>query len=92
MKHFKIADGFEIGLPHTSSRRTSNCCGADMYDDYDICPDCKEHCGAVIDCPDCDGEGEIDEIDQSQVNSQTITPPYHKVKCNTCGGEGWIEE
>ena len=26
---------------------TSNCCGAKIYDDTDICQDCKEHCGAV---------------------------------------------
>jgi hypothetical protein len=25
----------------------SNCCGAVVYENYDICPDCKEHCGAV---------------------------------------------
>ena len=22
----------------------SNCCGAEMYGDSDICPDCGEHC------------------------------------------------
>tara|TARA_R110000772_G_scaffold92531_3_gene189452 strand:+ start:2235 stop:2399 length:165 start_codon:yes stop_codon:yes gene_type:complete len=22
----------------------SNCCGAELYDDYDICPKCLEHC------------------------------------------------
>jgi hypothetical protein len=24
---------------------TSNCCGAKVYDNYDICTDCWEHCG-----------------------------------------------
>jgi hypothetical protein len=23
----------------------SNCCGVKLYDDYDICPKCLEHCG-----------------------------------------------
>jgi hypothetical protein len=22
----------------------SNCCGIELYDDYDICPKCLEHC------------------------------------------------
>lgn len=25
----------------------SNCCGAPMYEDSDICMDCKEHCGTT---------------------------------------------
>lgn len=25
--------------------KLSDCCGAAMYDDSDICPECKEHCG-----------------------------------------------
>ena len=27
----------------------SNCCGAKMYDDCDICPECKEHCESIED-------------------------------------------
>tara|TARA_R100000084_G_scaffold38499_1_gene15442 strand:- start:139 stop:357 length:219 start_codon:yes stop_codon:yes gene_type:complete len=27
----------------------SNCCGAKMYDDCDICPECKEHCDTIED-------------------------------------------
>ena len=23
----------------------SDCCGADVYDDYDICSNCNDHCG-----------------------------------------------
>lgn len=23
----------------------SDCCGADVYDDYDICSSCNDHCG-----------------------------------------------
>ena len=27
----------------------SDCCGALMYDDCDICPECKEHCEPIED-------------------------------------------
>ena len=27
----------------------SNCCGAKMWDDSDICPECKEHCESIED-------------------------------------------
>lgn len=27
----------------------SNCCGAKMHDDCDICPECKEHCEPIED-------------------------------------------
>jgi hypothetical protein len=27
----------------------SNCCGAKMWDDSDICPECKEHCEPIED-------------------------------------------
>jgi|TARA_B100001094_G_C18167182_1_gene792850 hypothetical protein len=23
----------------------SSCCGAEVYDDYDICSECNDHCG-----------------------------------------------
>ena len=23
----------------------SDCCGADVYEDYDICSNCNDHCG-----------------------------------------------
>jgi len=29
--------------------KESNCCGATMYDDIDICPECGEHCEGVKD-------------------------------------------
>ena len=32
--------------------RLSNCCGALIYDETDICSDCKEHCGTW--CDDCE--------------------------------------
>ena len=43
-------------------------------------------------CPLCNGQGEVDEIDQSRVTSQTIDPPYHKVTCNECEGVGYLTE
>ncbi len=27
----------------------SDCCGAQVYDDYDICSDCYEHCDVWVD-------------------------------------------
>jgi len=33
--------------------KLSNCCGAPIYSDMDICSACKEHCGEVIICPQC---------------------------------------
>lgn len=32
----------------------SNCCSASIYEDHDICSECKEHCGAI----DVDSEDE----------------------------------
>lgn len=82
----------EIDDIRPSNERVSNCCGASMYDDSDICPDCKEHCAAEITCPDCDGSGEMDEEIKESFASDRISPKYKKVKCETCNGEGWIEE
>ena len=43
--------------------KTSNCCGANVYDDSDICSRCKEHCGdgVLCYCELNDGEGEYHE-------------------------------
>ena len=32
----------------------SDCCGADVYPDIDICSECKEHCAETVICPECD--------------------------------------
>jgi len=69
--------------------KISYCCGAIIYPDTDICSDCKEHCSAV--CPDCNGEGYIDEIDYKRVNSTSIDVPYKLVICQFCDGQGFIE-
>ena len=42
---------------YTSRERISDCCGREVYDDQDICPDCGEHCTVLIPCEDCNGEG-----------------------------------
>ena len=39
---------FELDL---SASKISDCCGSLVYDDTDICTDCKEHCTPV--CPIC---------------------------------------
>jgi hypothetical protein len=36
----------------------SNCCGASIYSDTDICSDCKEHCSEV--CEVCNGTGIVE--------------------------------
>jgi DnaJ-class molecular chaperone len=69
----------------------SNCCGAPVYDDSDICSDCKEHCGLETYCPDCDGTGKIDVMIKESFASQRINPHFEKQKCETCNGEGYIE-
>ena len=37
-----IDDGYGYNM-------VSNCCGAVLYDDTDVCSDCKEHCCAIED-------------------------------------------
>ena len=44
--------------PEPSGDTWSNCCGASVYDDSDICSRCGEHCGEMFDdieCPKCGG-------------------------------------
>jgi len=35
-RFYKILDEIE---------EVSDCCGADVYEDYDICSNCNDHCG-----------------------------------------------
>ena len=44
-----------------------------------------------IECPDCNGEGWIEEIDYLKVHSATIDVPYKYTKCEKCDGTGIIE-
>ena len=75
---------------YTQKDAWSNCCGADVYDDSDICSDCKEHCGVMTRCPECE-DGYREVMDTDNINSRTITPPYKTVICEFCEGEGEIE-
>jgi DnaJ-class molecular chaperone len=38
----------------------SCCTGEVLTGDYDICPECHEHCGEDT-CPDCEGTGEVED-------------------------------
>lgn len=69
----------------------SNCCGAPIEDDTDICTDCHEHCGGGKVCELCDGTGKIDILDREKINSQTISPPEKTIPCIECCGTGVIE-
>lgn len=33
----------------------SNCCSAPVYDETDICMECKEHCEVIKECEACGG-------------------------------------
>jgi RecJ-like exonuclease len=71
-------------------------CGEKAHgEDIDMmyCRHCDQHVIfiEISDCPVCGGSGSVDEIDTEKVNGQTTTPPYHKVGCNTCNGESWVE-
>ena len=75
-------------------RKESNCCGAPVYTDSDICTCCGEHCeieGDIIDCPDCDGKGVMDEEIKESFASDRVSPRYKKVECRLCSGTGSIE-
>jgi DnaJ-class molecular chaperone len=52
------------------------CCGEIVTNDYQICPECKEHCGED-DCEECNGSGEVEEtfIDDDNM-------------CSWCNGTG----
>ena len=68
--------------------RYSACCGATVYDDDDICSDCKEHCAVIETCPDCDGSGKVTVRDTSKYPKLI----YKEEICETCHGEGEVEE
>jgi len=81
-----------MSAPYISERTKtmSHCCGAPIMDDSDICTECKEHCEGEEVCPECNGSGRVDEIDESRINSHTIDIPYKKVSCEKCKGEGTL--
>lgn len=44
-----------------------SCCGDDIldteYEDFAICPTCKEHQGEREPCSECDGKGYLDPVE-----------------------------
>ena len=39
-----LAKRAELGLPVWTEVNVSDCCGATVHENTDICSDCKEHC------------------------------------------------
>jgi len=72
--------------------RISDCCGAKVELDSDICSDCGEHCGVLELCEVCNGEGTVDVLDTSKSMEMRINPPIKTIVCPQCDGEGYIEE
>ena len=35
----------EVSSIEDEVEEVSDCCGADVYEDYDICSNCNDHCG-----------------------------------------------
>lgn len=58
--------------------RQSNCCGAKVNDDSDICLDCLEHCEVLILCDSCGEEipeGTLSRIERGYIYCE---PCYSK--------------
>ena len=78
------------GYDDLYSHGESNCCHAPIYDDSDICTDCKEHCAAEIPCDACNGDGFFLERIRTGLPPTGLT--WVKIDCEECAGNGWIEE
>lgn len=87
MKQFTSAKEFKNVL---SIDRLSNCCGAVVYPDLDICSDCKEHRGIEETCDLCEGKGTI-EVRADYHPPMCIDERWIKTTCTKCAGEGTIE-
>jgi hypothetical protein len=65
----------------------TSCCGDDIkgteYEDYNICPTCKEHLGGEEDCDDCGGTGKIEINIVAEAKERAIN--YMKLKKNYNG-------
>ena len=77
-------------MTYANQERMSNCCGQPMYDDSDICPDCKEHCSAEVLCDSCNGDGFILERLRTGLPPSGLT--WVKTECEVCKGNGWVEK
>lgn len=67
-------------LEEKKSKELSNCCSAPVYEETDICSDCKEHCGKLYECELC---GEYFDEENGSDN------PH---RCNDCyeeWGDNW---
>ena len=73
--------------------RLSDCCGAVVYPDSDICtdPKCGEHCGVEVTCDLCEGRGTI-EVRKDYHPPMCINERWETITCTKCAGEGYIEE
>ena len=78
-------------MVYKNKDRVCSMCGEPLYDDMDYCDICKDHTTALIPCEECGGEGWVEVIDHTKVNSASIDIPYKKIKCENCE-EGWVEE
>lgn len=58
----------EYDEPLVDRSYVSNCCGAPCYRETDICSDCKEHCGVMIECELC--EEMFDEEEMSEKHNR----------------------
>ena len=69
--------------------KISNCCGASNIDfeDYGICPECREHCEFIEDdtCEFCDGKGETEKTFGGYEGEPEYDAP---VVCMFCEGTG----
>ena len=55
----------------------SECCGAIVYDDYDLCSDCLEHCDVWEDIDEDEDEPYDHSIDTIDPDEPPIPgPPY----------------
>ena len=96
MIEYRIKDGFHIILPEYEEPvpiRWSNGVpfGGHSQKEYYF-ERMIEYDSANEVCPQCDGIGKIDILDQSKINPTTISPPYKSVTCESCNGIGYIED
>lgn len=83
LNDFESKDFFATLETHFNPERLSNCCGAPVAYDSDICSDCGEHCALV--CPECNGEGQV----LANYQGNRTDPLY--TRCENCKGSGEVD-
>jgi len=69
---------------------TSNCCGAPVYEETDMCSACKEHCTEVeVYCAHCEWEGKEKEVEWDGEYQEGCL--VGAASCPKCGSEN-LEE